>query len=510
MNNNKLYLKLFLFFLGVEIIFLWISFKKLSLVILWILNTIVILFMFFDFKINLNFLKDRLSWFINSLNKFFDKKGKINIENTKKKIDFNIDNLKTFLEPVKYFYLKGGFVLSIIVLVLAILDHVILHRFNLSIFWSAIFFIVWLFVLYKNILDGEIYIWNKIVSSKDIILILSLFIILVVYVLLVKFAFYEKIFYSLVFGLLFYIVAIFSLDYTNTRLKLFKSVFLYSYLWLTLLSFFVYLYHKVPAIKKSFTIEKIVYKEKPVYKEKIVYKDRIIIKKTNPSKIYIAPNDKVYELFFTSTWVYFSWYNDTRRYFNSYKKAVSIINKYNQKHEIKKNSEIKKNVSKSTLSSNNNLDNNSNRAPTIKDVISSLLNGDEGKITQDVNYKKVNTNLTYNNIIPYLISKYWLNSNNKPNITFKYISKNNQNYKYFKVAYFYKMFGKNSNPNLRVRCRNFAVLLWLAEWWNVNYNRNNVFNVFYQKAIKKWYKFDTCCKSQYDYLTKDKKTCILK
>jgi hypothetical protein len=118
--------------------------------------------------------------------------------------------------------------------------------------------------------------------------------------------------------------------------------------------------------------------------------------------------------------------------------------------------------------------------------------------------------VTYYDIIPELVKQYNLNSVWKPDITFKYIPKTDSNYKAFKTAYYYKMFGKNSNPNLKVRCRNFAVLLWLAQKWNVKYNRQNVFNVYRNEAIKRGYKFNTCCKSQYDFLTKDKKICILK
>ena len=519
--NNKIYLKLFLFFLGIEVIVLWISFKNISLVFLWMLNTLIILFMFFDVKIDLkslniffiniiNILSQFIGWLVGILENLFKKKNKNTLDNNLiKKFNLNLDYLKTFLEPIKYFYLKWGFVLSIIILILAILDNIILHKFNLSIFWSTIFFLIWLFVLYKNILDGEIYIGRRIITTKDIILILSLFITLVVFTLSNSFALYEKVFYSLVFWLIFYLIAIFSLDYTNVKLKLFNSVFIYIYLWLTFISFFIYLYNQIPVLKHFFTIEKIVYKEKPIYKTKIVYKEKIITKKEIPSKNYIAPNGKVYEIFLTSTWVYFTWYNNTKKYFDSYDQAINIIDKFNQKKDEDINIKNKKNITThKNISTISNTD--VNNTPTITDVISSLLNNDENKISQDVKWEKTNNILIYYDIIPYLVSKYWLSSDNKKYINFKYISKNDWNYKYFKTAYYHKMFGKNSNPKWKVRCRNFAVLLWLAEWWKVNYNRSNVFDVFYQKAIQKWYEFNKCCKSQYDYLTESKKTCILK
>ena len=481
--NNKLYLKMFLFILGIEVIILWISFKNLSIFILWILNTIIILFMFFDIRIDL--IKEKIISFIK---RYYNKK-QVNIEKTNKKIDFNIDILKEFLEPIRYFYLKWGFVLSIIILCLSILDNIIFHKFNLSIFWSIIFFFIWLLLLYKNILDWEIYIWNHIVTNKDIVLILSLTMVFVVYTLLNLFYFYERIFYSLSSWLVFYIVAVFTLDYTNIRLKLFKSIFLYVYLFLTFVSFFIFLYNKIPSIRNYFIVEKIVYKEKPIHKNTtyLKYKSN---KKELSSKIHIAPNGKIYEIFETSTWVYFTWYNNTRKYFTWYDEAILLIDKVN-----KKNSLWIWNI-------------NSNS--TFKDFLPSLLNNTENSLSWTIGLQTWNNILTYNDIIPYIVLKYWLSSDWKPAVNFKYIPKSSLNYNIFKTAYYYKMFGRNTNPNIKVRCWYFAVLLWLAEWWKVNYARNNVFESFYKKAIQKWYKFNLCCKSQYDYLNIQKKACILK
>jgi len=72
---------------------------------------------------------------------------------------------------------------------------------------------------------------------------------------------------------------------------------------------------------------------------------------------------------------------------------------------------------------------------------------------------KQNEELTYYKVIPYIVKKFNLSSENKPDIKFKYINAQDLYYKAFKTAYFYKMFGKNTNPNIKVRCQNLAVII---------------------------------------------------
>ena len=504
--NNKIYLKLFLFFLWIEVFILWISFKNISLMIVWLLNTIVILFMFFGLKIDLvvNLFKWLRNWFTNIL---FSWKKIYSFDNVK--FDFSI-----ILKSLKLFYLKWGFVLSVLILVLVVLDKILFHKFGLNLIWSTIFFFVWLVILYENILNWEIYIWNRLVNQKDVVFMLSLVLFFVVFILLEKFKLSERLFFSLLVWFVFYVVVIYMLDYVKFNMKFFKSTVIIWYIGLLLISFVVFIFYKVPEIKKYFTIEKVIYKEKPVYIKKIVYKEKPISEeiqkqKTNlniNSKTYIAPNWKIYDIILTSTWAYFTWYNDKRKYFVSYQEAKKLIDKFNQKIEIS----IKKTNSKNNFIKNDITD--SNEEMIITEVMSSLLNWNEEKIVknEEKSSKNINVDLTYYEIIPFIVNKYWLNNKTKLDINFKYILNDDKNYKYFKIAYYHKMFGKNSNPNLKVRCRNFAVLLWLAEHWDVVYNRNNVFDVFWNKALEKWYNFNNCCKSQYEYLSEAKKTCILK
>lgn len=491
--QNKLYLKLFLFFLWIEVFIIWMSFKNISLMIIWLLNTLVILFMFFDLKIDI--VTTFLKWLYEKIKNiifFWDKKDITNF-----KFDFSL-----ILAPLKLFYLKWGFVLSVLILVLAILDKILFHKFGMNLIWSAIFFFVWLIILYENILNWEIYIWNRLVNQKDVVFMLSLVLVFVVFVLLEKFKPYERIFYSLLAWFTFYVIVIYGLDYVKFNMKFFKSTVVIWYIWLLLLSFIVFVFKKVPEIKKAFTVEKIVYREKPVVKKEVVYKE---VQPKISSKIHIAPNWKIYEIFIGSGYVYFTWYNWKRKYFDTYEQAVTLIDKVNQNSSQEKINTI----SKTIKNTKNNVE---TEKQDIASIMSALLNDETSNIDTNkissASSVNLNKKLTYYDIIPYLVKKYNLQANGQ-NVYFKYIDISDPNYNAFKIAYYHKMFWKYSNPNNYVRCRNFAVLLWLAEHWDVIYDRNNVFDVFWNKAIEKGYKFNICCKSQYDYLTEQKKICIL-
>ncbi len=488
--NNSFYLRLLLFFLWLEILFIWLSFKNYSLIILGILNTVTIIMLFF----NLKFIKLDFS--------------KYKIDNKTKNNEVYKSILKLYkhiIRVLKYAYLKWFFVISIIILIIAILDKIIFHKFWFNLIYSIFFFLIWLILIYEDIARWEIYLWNRLVNNKDITFILSIIISITIFTLLKWFYLYERIFYSLTIWFVFYIFTILWLNYTNNKLNFFKSTPVSIYLLFIISSAFLFAYKKFPQIKKLLVTEKVVYKDKVIYKDKIVYKEPIKEKIT--SKFYTAPNWKTYEIFIWSWYVYFTWYNWKKKYFDNYNQAILLINKLNPKNSNKiykennntKNNQIIKNE-------NNSMSNTSSYTDSILSVMNSLLNDDNSiKVTN----LWQNKYLTYNDIIPFIVKKYSLSTSWK-DIILKFISRNNSNYKYFKIAYYHKMFGKYSNPSTKVRCRNFAVLIWLAEWRNINYTKENVFSLFRNKAIEKWYNFNTCCKNMYDYLTNKKKICILK
>lgn len=524
--NSKLLLKLFLFFIGIELIVVWIAYLNLTLFFIGVINTLVILYMFFDFKFDryIDRFLIYLNWLYNVIINFLNK------TNSKKKdvllSDKNIDLQKTtdteLFKAVKYFFVHYGFVISVLILILAILDFVAFKSFHLNLIVSIVFFIISFLFSYKDLLDWNIYFWNRLITPKDIVLMLDILFTMSVFIFLKDFLLYEKIFYSLVSWIIFYLFTIYILDYTQKPLKLFKSWFVGAYLLLVFVSFLSFLYFKIPAVKKYFTIEKKVIVKVPVYKEKVVYKDRKSSKNERKNEanfiVYIAPNGKYYEIFQTSTWAYFTWYANKRKYFSNIDEAKKIIDKYNP----------------SNIASNQKNNTNNENIPSDEDqlfnVMSAILN-DKNVDTSWVKEQKIYKNsssednitkvmwtllndnsaiFTYYKLIPYIVKKFNLSSKNKSDIKFNHIDKKDPNYNAFKTAYYYKMIGKNTNPNIKVRCQNLAVIIWLANKWNLSYTRDNVFDVFWKKAVENWYKFDKCCKNKYTYITREKISCILK
>jgi len=528
--NSKLLLKLFLFFIGIELIVAWIAYVNLSLIFIGIVNTFVILVMFFNFKFD-NYLNKLLSY-INQVLSYINKSKNIDINKSKnieeknfwiRKYMFLKDFTDTdFFKAVKYFFVHYGFVLSVLVLLLSIFDVIIFKNFHLNITSSFLFFIISFLFSYKNLLESKIYFWNRLITPKDIIFLFDITFVIFIFVFLKNFQLYEKIFYSLLAWIIFYIFVIYMLDYTKSPLKLFKSWFVFSYLWLLIISFGVFCYFKIPAFKNYITIKEKVIIEKPVYKEKIVYKEKPIDKKEknnneqNNMIIHIAPNWKYYEIYKTTTWAYFTWYKNQIKFFSSLEEAKATIDKYNQ---ISKGKNIYKEKSDddkifevmSAILNDKNMDTGLiDKEQTYQDTSDSSSDDKLTNLMYSLIDDKQNEELTYYKVIPYIVKKFNLSSENKPDIKFKYINAQDLYYKAFKTAYFYKMFGKNTNPNIKVRCQNLAVIIWLANKRNLAYTRDNVFDVFWNQAIKNWYKFDKCCKNKYTYTTKEKISCILK
>jgi hypothetical protein len=81
----------------------------------------------------------------------------------------------------------------------------------------------------------------------------------------------------------------------------------------------------------------------------------------------------------------------------------------------------------------------------------------------------------------------WATLSTKTNISFKYVSKSNELYPYFKTAQEKWMIGTDTDPSKIVSCETYITLKWLREWWNVwNYTKDNVKSVYWNKAEALW------------------------
>jgi len=518
--------KLLLFFFVIELIIVWIAYRHLALIFVGIVNMFVILFMFFDlkfdFSINKNlFYLNKIYIFLKSLKlKNFLVKNQLGL---KDKLDFQKTTDNELFKAIKYFFVHYGFVLSVIILLFSVIDIFVFKNFKLNLIASIMFLIVSFLFSYKELLSSNIYFWNRLISPKDIIFLFNIIFIITMIVFLKDFILYERFFYSFFAWIIFYLFAVYMLDYTQSWLKLFKSYIIWIYLLLFFMSFIVFLYFKIPAFKKFFIIKEQIIVEKPLNED---------IKKENNFFVYIAPNGITYDIFQTLTWVYFTWYDWQVKYFSSLQEAKININNVNSiKIEENKNLNNSKNVVDS-----NNKETNLSGEDNLFHVMNALLN-DEQVNANGIELQKDNQNnqtnnqeedeiiksmsllfednktdkeFTYYDVIPYIVNKFNLLSDDKPNIKLNYIKLNDPNYKAFKTAYYYKMFGKNSDINTRIKCQNLAVIVWLANNWNLIYTKENVFDIFWDKAIENWYKFDKCCQNKFDYINLEKISCILK
>jgi len=91
----------------------------------------------------------------------------------------------------------------------------------------------------------------------------------------------------------------------------------------------------------------------------------------------------------------------------------------------------------------------------------------------------------------------WATLSKKTNVSFKYVSKSNELYPYFKTAQERWMIGTDTDPSKLVSCDTYITMKWIWEWRDVgSYTKNNVKSVYWTKAEKLW-KLNGCQKWKY-------------
>jgi len=97
--------------------------------------------------------------------------------------------------------------------------------------------------------------------------------------------------------------------------------------------------------------------------------------------------------------------------------------------------------------------------------------------------------------IKYLVG--WAILSTKTNVSFKYVSKSNELYPYFKTAQEKWMIGTDTDPSKLVSCDTYITMKWIREWRDVgSYTKNNVKAVYWNKAAELW-KLNGCEKWKY-------------
>ena len=95
---------------------------------------------------------------------------------------------------------------------------------------------------------------------------------------------------------------------------------------------------------------------------------------------------------------------------------------------------------------------------------------------------------------------WWSTLSTKTNVSFKYVSKSNELYPYFKTAQEKWMIGTDTDPSKIVSCETYITMKWLWEWWNVwNYVKSEIKSAYWKKATELW-KLNWC--EKWKYVTK--------
>ena len=91
----------------------------------------------------------------------------------------------------------------------------------------------------------------------------------------------------------------------------------------------------------------------------------------------------------------------------------------------------------------------------------------------------------------------WAKLSTKTNISFKYVSKSNELYPYFKTAQEKWMIWTDTDPSKLVSCDTYITMKWIWEWRNVgSYSKDQVKAVYWNKAAELW-KLNGCEKGKY-------------
>lgn len=67
--------------------------------------------------------------------------------------------------------------------------------------------------------------------------------------------------------------------------------------------------------------------------------------------------------------------------------------------------------------------------------------------------------ITYGQLIPYIVNKYGLTSDHKPDVTFTLFPNYDNRYKAFKTAYYSRFFARTVDPEKKVSCDNYIVFI---------------------------------------------------
>lgn len=112
--------------------------------------------------------------------------------------------------------------------------------------------------------------------------------------------------------------------------------------------------------------------------------------------------------------------------------------------------------------------------------------------------------LTYKDLIPFIVKKYYLSSDNYPDIDLWRNIEKDDDYKYFKTAYYFNMFDiEIKDINDYAKCKDLMFFLWQAQRRWLQYTKENVYDVFWAEAIRQWFLNKWCNQQNKNVVWKD-------
>lgn len=430
-------LNILLLFLWVEFLVSWIIYSDYRIILLWVFNLIL----------GLILEVDRIKWFLNYIkNKFFKSQ---NLENIN-------EECFEMWDIVKYYNRHYLLFILWIVFIVSLFDSFFNLKYWLNLKISGILFMISFLIWIKDVFNTNIYIWKKNLSLRVFLLILSFILVGVFFFSLIWFNLSQRFFISITIWMLFYLSVVIIFSIVIRPWILFRQISFWIYLLSFIVSFGIFSWNNFEQFSRIFK------------KEVIIYKDKIIYQPVSEGwNININADEILWQISWAFSWNLMSW-------------TISWENK---------NIQIS-NIDTSKISDN--------ETKQLIDSLKLLMKDESGSASSEQTKDNVLTwkILTYRDVIPFLMKKYDISSQ-KPDISFKSVAKTDPDYEYFKAAYYLRLFWTNSNPDAKLLCENFAVLYGMIKWWDVRYDKNNIFDMYWERALIENPKFKDYSKKQW-------------
>lgn len=358
----------------------------------------------------------------------------------------------------KYYFFSISTIVLIISSVLLFVGLV-----TLPIFYGLVaFFVVCFLDNLTEMSQWEIYFWKRILFPKDFLFWISIALATIIYIILGSVAFYYKIFVAIIAGFLFFALSI----STMKLVKYFNFWKLWSikiYLVALIVSFWTLWVWVVKTMKSQYltgsgsTLMSFVIQD---------LKDNINLAYQNGQVFFWFASSELLQTGVNMTGTLWSWFSET----GFLSTGIWLIE-----------TETWSLVTGDLLSWENQLLTGQNLQNSGQSL--SWISMDKPSSETTTVFPK--GNLTYEFIIPYLIEQNQIPLSQKKNIAFDNFWENYKYYSQFKTAYYEKMIGRNIKPGWQMKCETWFVLRGIAEWRNVQYTSQTVFNAYRAEATKR-------------------------